>query len=39
MMETLDDISGATRYKAIGNSWAVPIIRWISERINYVRSL
>lgn len=22
------------RYKAIGNSWAVPVIRWLGERIN-----
>ena len=24
----------APRYKAIGNSWAVPVVRWIGERIN-----
>ena len=31
------DILGATdsnRYKALGNSWAVPVVRWIGERIN-----
>ena len=22
------------RYKAVGNSWAVPVIRWLGERIN-----
>jgi DNA (cytosine-5)-methyltransferase 1 len=22
------------RYKSLGNSWAVPNIRWIAERIN-----
>lgn len=22
------------RYKAIGNSWAVPVVRWIGKRIN-----
>ena len=22
------------RYKAVGNSWAVPVVRWIGERIN-----
>lgn len=22
------------RYKALGNSWAVPVVRWIAERIN-----
>lgn len=24
------------RYKALGNSWAVPVARWIGERINKV---
>ena len=24
----------APRYKAIGNSWAVPVVRWIGKRIN-----
>lgn len=24
----------APRYKALGNSWAVPVVRWIGERIN-----
>jgi DNA (cytosine-5)-methyltransferase 1 len=30
------DIPGAThttRYQALGNSWAVPVVRWIGERI------
>lgn len=22
------------RYKALGNSWAVPVVAWIGERIN-----
>jgi DNA (cytosine-5)-methyltransferase 1 len=22
------------RYKALGNSWAVPVVRWIGERIH-----
>ena len=22
------------RYKALGNSWAVPVVRWIGERID-----
>jgi DNA (cytosine-5)-methyltransferase 1 len=22
------------RYKALGNSWAVPVVRWIGARIN-----
>ena len=22
------------RYRALGNSWAVPVVRWIGERIN-----
>ena len=31
------DIPGATRttrYQALGNSWAVPVIRWIGERLS-----
>jgi DNA (cytosine-5)-methyltransferase 1 len=27
------------RYKALGNSWAVPNVRWIGERINQVESI
>lgn len=23
------------RYKALGNSWAVPVVRWIGQRINH----
>jgi DNA (cytosine-5)-methyltransferase 1 len=23
------------RYKALGNSWAVPVVRWIGERVNF----
>lgn len=26
------------RYKALGNSWAVPVVRWIGERINKVEA-
>jgi DNA (cytosine-5)-methyltransferase 1 len=26
------------RYKALGNSWAVPVVRWIGKRIdNYIK--
>lgn len=28
-----DKCPDAPRYKAIGNSWAVPVVRWIGERI------
>ena len=28
-----DQCPDAPRYKAIGNSWAVPCVRWIGERI------
>lgn len=28
--------SDSRRYKALGNSWAVPVARWIGERINLV---
>ena len=27
------------RYKALGNSMAVPVMRWIGERINKVEAL
>jgi hypothetical protein len=27
------------RYKALGNSWAVPNVRWIGRRINEVEAL
>lgn len=29
-----DQCPDAPRYKAIGNSWAVPCVRWIGERID-----
>lgn len=28
-----DKCPDAPRYKAIGNSWAVPVVRWIGRRI------
>jgi DNA (cytosine-5)-methyltransferase 1 len=28
------DLSDTARYKALGNSWAVPCVRWIGSRIN-----
>ena len=28
-----EDCPDSPRYKAIGNSWAVPCVRWIGERI------
>ena len=27
------------RYKALGNSWAVPNVRWIGQRIDQVEAL
>lgn len=27
------------RYKALGNSWAVPNVRWIGERIDAVEAI
>jgi DNA (cytosine-5)-methyltransferase 1 len=27
------------RYKALGNSWAVPVARWIGRRIEIVESI
>jgi DNA (cytosine-5)-methyltransferase 1 len=29
-----DKCPDGSRYKALGNSWAVPVVRWIGERIN-----
>ena len=29
-----DHCPDGPRYKALGNSWAVPVVRWIGERIN-----
>jgi DNA (cytosine-5)-methyltransferase 1 len=31
--------SDRKRYKALGNSWAVPCVRWIFERMDYVDSI
>jgi DNA (cytosine-5)-methyltransferase 1 len=28
-----DESPDGPRYKALGNSWAVPVVRWIGERI------
>ena len=30
------DASDAVRYHALGNSWAVPVVRWIGQRINNI---
>ena len=34
-----EDCSDGSRYKAMGNSMAVPVMRWIGERIQMVESL
>lgn len=31
--KSAEDCPDSPRYKAIGNSWAVPVVRWIGERI------
>lgn len=31
--KSAEDCPDSQRYKAIGNSWAVPVVRWIGERI------
>ncbi|MFA7098270.1 MAG: DNA cytosine methyltransferase [Gammaproteobacteria bacterium] len=31
--------SDSARYKALGNSWAVPVVRWIGERIEQVHEI
>ncbi len=33
---TADKCADAPRYHALGNSWAVPVVRWIGERIKEV---
>lgn len=33
------DCPDGPRYKALGNSWAVPVARWIGERIEAVESI
>ena len=30
-----DQCPDGPRYKALGNSWAVPVVRWIGQRIQY----
>ena len=37
--KSTDQCPMGQRYKAIGNSMAVPVIRWIGERISYVDSI
>ena len=34
-----DDCPDGPRYKAMGNSMAVPVMRWIGERINAVENI
>ena len=34
-----EDCPDTPRYKAIGNSMAVPVMRWIGERINLIESI
>jgi DNA (cytosine-5)-methyltransferase 1 len=34
-----DQCPDGPRYKALGNSWAVPVVRWIGERINAVEQI
>jgi len=34
-----DQCPDGPRYKALGNSWAVPVARWIGQRIEQVESL
>ena len=36
---TLGEYLRGLRYKALGNSWAVPVVRWIGERINARRAV
>lgn len=34
-----EDCPDGHRYKALGNSWAVPVVKWIGERIDFVRTM
>ena len=34
-----DQCPDGPRYKALGNSWAVPVFRWVGERIAMVEAL
>ena len=34
-----DQCPDGPRYKALGNFWAVPVVRWIGERINAVEQI
>ena len=37
--KALEDCPDGPRYKAMGNSMAVPVMRWIGERINMVEEM
>jgi DNA (cytosine-5)-methyltransferase 1 len=37
--KSADDCPDSPRYKAMGNSMAVPVMRWIGERIQHVETL
>lgn len=37
--KSADDCPDSPRYKAIGNSMAVPVMRWLGERIQFVNAL
>lgn len=37
--KSADDCPDGPRYKALGNSMAVPVMRWIGERIHMVENL
>lgn len=34
IIAALDKLAGNPRYKALGNSWAVPVVAWIAARID-----
>jgi len=38
-MQEMRIVADGPRYKALGNSMAVPVMRWIGERIQRVDSL
>ncbi|WP_218184474.1 DNA cytosine methyltransferase, partial [Pelistega indica] len=34
-----DQCPDGPRYKALGNSWAVPVVAWLGKRINKIKEL
>lgn len=39
LQSTIKQTNGGTRYKALGNSMAVPVMAWIGKRIQMVEDI